>query len=210
MSHANMLVWIHLELLSVSPPILPQLQAMASLLSGPLWDDDMRKQGTALAWFDAALSSLQPQRSELLGSVPAPCQLAQFALRDMLIHNPDLRGAYLERCYSREPKLAKAYFHTCAGICVQMHVDGRLLSVWKSHELISLVLHKIVNSSEAVRNDALQVLQALMDGVLVKDQKRQVCALHEQVHAYKTRDSTAVVISFLEVSAAHGISHDVA
>lgn len=150
---------------------------MASLLSGPLWDESMRKQGTALAWFDAALSSQQPQRSELLGYVPAPSQLARFALRDFLLHNPEFRGAYLERCYSRETALAGACLHTCAGICVQMHLDGRLLSLWKSHELICLVLHKIVSSSEVVRNDALQVLQALLEGVLMKDHKRQVCCM---------------------------------
>lgn len=150
------------------------VQAMASLLSGPLWDDSMRKTGTVLAWFDAALCSRQPQRSELLGFVPAPCQLAHFALWDMLLHNPEFRGAYLERCYSREAKLAQAYFHTCTGICVQMGVDGRLSSLWKSHELICLVLHKIVDSSETVRNDALQVLRTLTDGVLAKDKKRPV------------------------------------
>lgn len=155
---------------------------MASLLSGPLWDDSIRKQGTALAWFDAALSSQQPQPSELLGHVPAPCQLAQFALRDMLLHNLEFRGSYLERCYSREAKLAQAYFHTCTGICLQMHVDGRLLSLWRSHELISLVLHKLVDSSEAVRNDALQVLQALMDGILVKDKKRPVRNTFMETH----------------------------
>lgn len=149
---------------------------MASLLSGQLWDDSMRKQGTALAWFDAALCSRQPQRSELLGLVPAPFQLAQFAIWDMILHNPDFRGAYLERCYSREAKLAQAYFHTCAGVCLQISVIGQLSTLWKSHELICLVLHKIVDSSEAVRDDALQVLQTVTDGVLAKrqDKKRPV------------------------------------
>eukprot|EP00892_Ulva_mutabilis_P001735 jgi/Ulvmu1/11562/UM079_0005.1 len=155
---------------------LAGFQAMASLLSGPLWDDSMRKQGTALAWFDAALCSRQPQRSELLGLVPAPYQLAHFALWDMLLHNPEFRSAYLERCYSREAKLAQAYFHTCTGVFVQMSVNGQLSSLWKAHELICLVLHKVVDSSEAVRNDAQQVLRTLMDGVLTKDKKRPASA----------------------------------
>jgi len=43
-------------------------------------------------------------------------------------------------------------------------------------------IRKQGTASEAVRNDALQVLQALMDGILVKDKKRPVRNTFMETH----------------------------
>lgn len=53
------------------------MQAMAALLSGPLWDDSMIARGTALAWFDVALGNRRSQPSDLLGTVSSTYSLAQ-------------------------------------------------------------------------------------------------------------------------------------
>lgn len=59
------------------------MQVMLALLSGPLWHDSMISRGTALSWFDAALSSRRSQPSDLLGTVSSTYSLAQVRMHDL-------------------------------------------------------------------------------------------------------------------------------
>lgn len=48
-------------------------------------------------------------------------------------------------------------------------------ALWKPHELLAVVLHRLVDPSESARMDALTVLRVLVSALHAKSRKGQVC-----------------------------------
>ena len=138
------------------------LQLMAALLSAPLWDTALASRlGAPLRWLDAMLASIAPQRTSLGPSQPRAAH-ARRALRAMLLHNGQMAPLCLDRCYAHDANLADAYFGVFAEVAPALVAAQGIDALGPRASVIALILCKLVESEEATRTAALDLLQVLM------------------------------------------------
>ncbi|GIM00769.1 hypothetical protein Vretimale_5697 [Volvox reticuliferus] len=128
--------------------------ALAALLEGPVFDNDSRRPtGPVFSWIDKLLAV--PREGPQLVTGPPRRVVGNRALRALLTHNPDLFEACLDKCYDANYSLASGYFQ------VMCEVYGTQPVSCPPHILLALVLVKIVDPVQEVREDALHMLNML-------------------------------------------------
>lgn len=145
--------------------------AMAAMLLGPLFETQGQQPGSrVLSWIQRMLTAppapLPPPGSPSAG--PAKVVVAQTALLHLLSTNLDLFSVCVDQCYAADATLTRAYFQVVAEVYAAQDV------LVKPHILLSLVLYKIVDSAQDVRDDALHLLDVLSSRIwkdALKDRK---------------------------------------
>ncbi|KAJ7549297.1 hypothetical protein O6H91_07G048400 [Diphasiastrum complanatum] len=162
------------------------MNAMAALLYGPCFDDNVRKMsGRIVSWINglfvehAARMPLgyspadprTPSHSKfgvagvlniLRGgrdkqrNSPSRVTLAKTALMNLLQTNLDLFPACIDQCYSSDSSIADGYFPVLAEVYMRHE-----LPKCEVQRLLSLILYKVVDQSRQIRDDALQMLETL-------------------------------------------------
>ncbi|KAH7669286.1 Cell morphogenesis protein C-terminal [Dioscorea alata] len=160
------------------------MNAIASLLYGPCFDDNARKMGgRVVSWINSLFVEQAPRAP--FGCSPADprtpsylkytgdggrlaggrdkqkCShlrvlLAKTALKNLLLTNLDLFPACIDQCYSPDSSIADGYFSVLAE--VYMSQENPKCEIQR---LLSLILYKVVDPSRQIRDDALQMLETL-------------------------------------------------
>nr|ABD96932.1 hypothetical protein [Tarenaya spinosa] len=160
------------------------LNAMASLLYGPCFDDNARKMsGRVISWINSLF--IEPAPRVPFGYSPADPRtpsyskytgesgrgttgrdrhrgghqrvaLAKLALKNLLLTNLDLFPACIDQCYYSDASIADGYFSVLAEVYMRQEIPK-----CEIQRLLSLILYKIVDPSRQIRDDALQMLETL-------------------------------------------------
>ncbi|KAK1274267.1 hypothetical protein QJS04_geneDACA009878 [Acorus gramineus] len=160
------------------------MNAMASLLYGPCFDDNARKMsGRVISWINSLFTEPAPRGP--YGCSPADprtpsyskyagdggraifgrdrqrgghlqVSLAKTALKNLLQTNLDLFPACIDKCYSPDSAISDGYFSVVAEVYMRQEIPKCEVQ-W----LLSLILYKVVDTSRQNRDDALQMLETL-------------------------------------------------
>ncbi|KAK1562074.1 hypothetical protein Q3G72_005797 [Acer saccharum] len=160
------------------------MNAMASLLYGPCFDDNARKMsGRVISWINSLF--IEPAPRAPFGYSPADPRtpsytkhageggrgaagrdrhrgghhrvaLAKLALKNLLITNLDLFPACIDQCYYSDAAIADGYFSVLAEVYMCQEIPK-----CEIQRLLSLILYKVVDPSRQIRDDALQMLETL-------------------------------------------------
>ncbi|XP_013662339.1 protein furry homolog [Brassica napus] len=160
------------------------LNAMASLLYGPCFDDNARKMsGRVISWINSLF--IEPAPRVPFGYSPADPRtpsyskyageggrgttgrdrhigghqrvaLAKLALKNLLLTNLDLFPACIDQCYYSDAAIADGYFSVLAEVYMRQEIPK-----CEIQRLLSLILYKVVDPSRQIRDDALQMLETL-------------------------------------------------
>ncbi|CAA6655790.1 unnamed protein product [Spirodela intermedia] len=156
------------------------MNAMASLLYGPCFDDNSRKMsGRVITWINSLFVEHAPRVP--FGYSPADPRtpsylkytgdgarggrdkqrqlrvlLAKTALKNLLQTNLDLFPACIDQCYSPDASIADGYFTVLAEVYMRQDIPR-----CEIQRLLSLILYKVVDPSKQIRDDALQMLETL-------------------------------------------------
>ncbi|KAJ0754279.1 putative Cell morphogenesis protein [Helianthus annuus] len=161
------------------------MNAMASLLYGPCFDDNARKMsGRVISWINSLFieptprapfgySPVDPRTPSYTnkytgegGRVAAGrdrnrgghlrVSLAKMALKNLLLTNLDLFPACIDQCYYSDAAIADGYFSVLAEVYMRQEIPK-----CEIQRLLSLILYKVVDPSRQIRDDALQMLETL-------------------------------------------------
>lgn len=160
------------------------MNAIASLLYGPCFDDNARKLlGRVISWINNLFLDSAPRApygfSPVDPRTPSYSKysadggrctgtrdkqkgghrrvpLARTALKNLIQTNLDLFPACIDQCYSPEPHLADGYFSVLAEVYMRLEIPK-----CEVQRLLSLILYKVVDPSRQIRDDALQMLETL-------------------------------------------------
>ncbi|KAJ1692491.1 hypothetical protein LUZ63_009189 [Rhynchospora breviuscula] len=162
------------------------MNAIASLLYGPCFDDNARKMtGRVILWINALF--VEPAPRAPLGFSPADPRtpshakfasvdgmkfggkdkqkmtqfrviLAKTALKNLLGTNLDLFPACIDQCYSPDPVIADGYFSVLADVYMRQEIPR-----CEIQRLVSLILYKVVDPTKMIRDSALQMLETLSE-----------------------------------------------
>ncbi|KAI4346754.1 hypothetical protein L6164_007624 [Bauhinia variegata] len=160
------------------------MNAIASLLYGPCFDDNARKMsGRVISWINSLFNEPAPRVP--FGYSPADprtpsyskymgeggrgtagrdrhrggqhrVSLAKLALKNLLLTNLDLFPACIDQCYYSDPAIADGYFSVLAEVYMRQEIPN-----CEIQRLLSLILYKVVDPSRQIRDDALQMLETL-------------------------------------------------
>ncbi|KAL3636527.1 hypothetical protein CASFOL_018826 [Castilleja foliolosa] len=160
------------------------MNAMASLLYGPCFDDNARKMsGRVISWINSLF--IEPAPRAPFGFSPADprtpayskfsgdggrgatnhdrhrgghyrVSLAKQALKNLLLTNLDLFPACIDQCYYSDAAIADGYFSVLAEVYMRQEIPK-----CEIQRLLSLILYKVVDPSRQIRDDALQMLETL-------------------------------------------------
>ncbi|MQL80737.1 hypothetical protein Taro_013196 [Colocasia esculenta] len=159
------------------------MNAMASLLYGPCFDDNARKMtGRVISWINSLFVEHAPRAP--FGYSPADPRtpsyskytsdggraggrdkqrggqlrvlLAKTALKNLLQTNLDLFPACIDQCYSPDASIADGYFTVLAEVYMRQDIPR-----CEIQRLLSLILYKVVDPTKQIRDDALQMLETL-------------------------------------------------
>ncbi|KAK3019133.1 hypothetical protein RJ639_002864 [Escallonia herrerae] len=160
------------------------MNAMASLLYGPCFDDNARKMsGRVISWINSLF--VEPTPRAPFGYSPADprtpsyskytgegrrgetgrdkhrgghlrVSLAKMALKNLLLTNLDLFPACIDQCYYSDAAIADGYFSVLAEVYMRQEIPK-----CEIQRLLSLILYKVVDPSRQIRDDALQMLETL-------------------------------------------------
>ncbi|KAL7221486.1 hypothetical protein ACSBR1_023443 [Camellia fascicularis] len=160
------------------------MNAMASLLYGPCFDDNTRKMsGRVISWINSLF--IEPAPRAPFGYSPADprtpsyskftgdggrgatgrdrhrgshlrVSLAKMALKNLLLTNLDLFPACIDQCYYSDAAIADGYFSVLAEVYMRQEIPK-----CEIQRLLSLILYKVVDPSRQIRDDALQMLETL-------------------------------------------------
>ncbi|KAF9603439.1 hypothetical protein IFM89_036140 [Coptis chinensis] len=160
------------------------MNAMASLLYGPCFDDNARKMsGRVICWINSLF--IEPAPRAPFGYSPADprtpsyskytgeggraaigrdrhkgghlrISLARTALKNLLQTNLDLFPACIDQCYYSDAAIADGYFSVLAEVYMRQEIPK-----CEIQRLLSLILYKVVDPSRQIRDDALQMLETL-------------------------------------------------
>ncbi|XP_065026588.1 uncharacterized protein LOC104000586 isoform X1 [Musa acuminata AAA Group] len=160
------------------------MNAIASLLYGPSFDDNARKMtGRVISWINNLF--MEPAYRAPFGFSPADPRtpsytkytgdggrvsagrdkqksgllrllLAKTALKNLLQTNLELFPACIDQCYSPDSSIADGYFSVLAEVYMCEEIPKCQIQ-----RLVSLILYKVVDQSKQVRDDALQMLETL-------------------------------------------------
>ncbi|XAR51604.1 hypothetical protein NMG60_11006278 [Bertholletia excelsa] len=160
------------------------MNAMASLLYGPCFDDNARKMsGRVISWINSLF--IEPAPRAPFGYSPADprtpsyskytgdvgrgaaardrhkgghlrVSLAKMALKNLLLTNLDLLPACIDQCYYSDAAIADGYFSVLAEVYMRQEIPK-----CEIQRLLSLILYKVVDPSRQIRDDALQMLETL-------------------------------------------------
>ncbi|XP_058098054.1 uncharacterized protein LOC131243018 isoform X2 [Magnolia sinica] len=160
------------------------MNAMASLLYGPCFDDNARKMsGRVVSWINSLF--IEPSSRAPFGYSPADprtpsygkytgeggrtaggkdrqrgghlrVSLAKTALKNLLQTNLELFHACIDQCYSSDASIADGYFSVLAEVYMRQEIPK-----CEIQRLLSLILYKVVDPSRQIRDDALQMLETL-------------------------------------------------
>ncbi|XP_076953951.1 uncharacterized protein LOC143628189 isoform X1 [Bidens hawaiensis] len=158
------------------------MNAMASLLYGPCFDDNARKMsGRVIAWINSLF--IEPTPRAPFGYSPVDprtpsynkyteggratgrdrnrgghvrVSLAKMALKNLLLTNLDLFPACIDQCYYSDAAIADGYFSVLAEVYMREEIPK-----CEIQRLLSLILYKVVDPSRQIRDDALQMLETL-------------------------------------------------
>nr|XP_027074978.1 protein furry homolog-like isoform X2 [Coffea arabica] len=160
------------------------MNAMASLLYGPCFDDNARKMsGRVISWINSLF--IEPAPRAPFGYSPADprtpsyskytgeggrgatgrdkhrgghlrVSLAKLALKNLLLTNMDLFPACIDQCYYSDAAIADGYFSVLAEVYMRQEIPK-----CEIQRLLSLILYKVVDPSRQIRDDALQMLETL-------------------------------------------------
>lgn len=135
--------------------------AMAALLLGPAFGGEARTlQGKPLAWVHRMLAarSTSAQADSLADVQPQKLSLAIRALGNLLRGNADaVSELFIDQCYSANAAIAHAYFQAVLEVYATHDIDIR------PHVLLALVLYKVVDQEQSVREDSLHLLELLSE-----------------------------------------------
>ncbi|KAJ4826862.1 hypothetical protein Tsubulata_039605 [Turnera subulata] len=154
------------------------MNAMASLLYGPCFDDSARKMsGRVISWINSLFNEPAP-RAPIGYSPSTPSyskytgeggrgagrdrhksghhrvSLAKLALKNLLLTNLDLFPACIDQCYY--PAIADGYFSVLAEVYMRQEIPK-----CEIQRILSLILYKVVDPNRQIRDDALQMLETL-------------------------------------------------
>ncbi|XP_065854824.1 uncharacterized protein [Euphorbia lathyris] len=157
------------------------MNAMASLLYGPCFDDNARKMsGRVISWINSLFndpaprapfgySPSTPSYSKYIGEGGRPTagrdrhrggqhrvSLAKLALKNLLLTNLDLFPACIDQCYYSDAAIADGYFSVLAEVYMRQEIPK-----CEVQRLLSLILYKVVDPNRQIRDDALQMLETL-------------------------------------------------
>ncbi|KAK4798256.1 hypothetical protein SAY86_030582 [Trapa natans] len=166
------------------------MNAMASLLYGPCFDDNARKMsGRVINWINSLF--MEPAARAPFGYSPADPRtpsyskytgesgrgtagrnkgghlrvgLAKLALKNLLLTNLDLFPACIDQCYYSDPAIADGYFSVLAEVYMRQEIPK-----CEIQRLLSLILYKVVDPNRQIRDDALQMLETLSDREWAED-----------------------------------------
>ncbi|KAG8384559.1 hypothetical protein BUALT_Bualt04G0130400 [Buddleja alternifolia] len=160
------------------------MNAIASLLYGPCFDDNARKMsGRVISWINSLF--IEPAPRATFGYSPADprtpayskytgdgargangrdrhrgghhrVSLAKLALKNLLLTNLDLFPACIDQCYYSDAAIADGYFSVLAEVYMRQEIPK-----CEIQRLLSLILYKVVDPSRQIRDDALQMLETL-------------------------------------------------
>ncbi|KAI4352336.1 hypothetical protein L6164_006599 [Bauhinia variegata] len=159
------------------------VNAIASLLYGPCFDDNARKMsGRVISWINNLFNEPAPKAP--FGYSPADprnpyskhmgeggrgtaardrhrgghhrVSLAKLALKNLLLINLDLFPACIDQCYYSDSTIADGYFSVLAEVYMRQEIPN-----CEIQRLLSLILYKVVDPSRQIRDDALQMLETL-------------------------------------------------
>ncbi|CAI0458283.1 unnamed protein product [Linum tenue] len=156
------------------------MNAMASLLYGPCFDDNARKMsGRVISWINSLFNDPAPRAP--FGYSPTPSHskytgesargvagrdrhrgshhrvvLAKLALKNLLLTNLDLFPACIDQCYYSDAAIADGYFSVLAEVYMRQEIPK-----CEIQRLLSLILYKVVDPNRQIRDDALQMLETL-------------------------------------------------
>ncbi|KAG4987863.1 hypothetical protein JHK85_030846 [Glycine max] len=160
------------------------MNAIASLLYGPCFDDNARKMsGRVISWINGLF--LEPTPRAPFGFSPADprtpsytkyqgeggrgnagrdrlkgghhrVSLAKLALKNLLLTNLDLFPSCIDQCYHSNSSVADGYFSVLAEVYMRQEIPN-----CEIQRLLSLILYKVVDPSRQIRDDALQMLETL-------------------------------------------------
>ncbi|GAB4840336.1 hypothetical protein Ancab_021103 [Ancistrocladus abbreviatus] len=160
------------------------MNAMASLLYGPCFDDNARKMsGRVISWINSLF--IEPAPRAPFGYSPADprtpsyskytgesgrgtggrdrhkgghlrVSLAKLALKNLLLTNLDLFPACIDQCYYSDAAIADGYFSVLAEVYMRQEIPK-----CEVQRLLSLILYKVVDPTRQIRDDALQMLETL-------------------------------------------------
>ncbi|XP_058009384.1 uncharacterized protein LOC110670752 isoform X2 [Hevea brasiliensis] len=157
------------------------MNAMASLLYGPCFDDNARKMsGRVISWINSlfndpaprapfGFSPSTPSYSKYTGEGVRGAtgrdrhrggqhrvSLAKLALKNLLLTNLDLFPACIDQCYYSDAAIADGYFSVLAEVYMREEIPK-----CEIQRLLSLILYKVVDPNRQIRDDALQMLETL-------------------------------------------------
>ncbi|XP_037497931.1 protein furry homolog [Jatropha curcas] len=157
------------------------MNAMASLLYGPCFDDNARKMsGRVISWINSLFndpaprapfgySPSTPSYSKYTGEAARGAagrdrhrggqhrvSLAKLALKNLLLTNLDLFPACIDQCYYSDAAIADGYFSVLAEVYMRQEIPK-----CEIQRLLSLILYKVVDPNRQIRDDALQMLETL-------------------------------------------------
>ncbi|XP_019427586.1 PREDICTED: uncharacterized protein LOC109335831 isoform X2 [Lupinus angustifolius] len=160
------------------------MNAIASILYGPCFDDNARKMsGRVISWINGLF--LEPTPRAPFGFSPADprtpsytkyqgesgrgnagrdrlrgghhrVSLAKLALKNLLLTNLDLFPSCIDQCYYSNSSVADGYFSVLAEVYMRQEIPN-----CEIQRLLSLILYKVVDPSRQIRDDALQMLETL-------------------------------------------------
>ncbi|KAL2904779.1 Cell morphogenesis protein PAG1 [Bienertia sinuspersici] len=159
------------------------MNAVASLLYGPCFDDNARKMsGRVISWINSLF--IEPAPRAPFGYSPADprtpsyskytgdggratgrdrhkgghlrISLAKLGLKNLLLTNLDLFPACIDQCYYSDAAIADGYFSVLAEVYMRQEIPK-----CEIQRLLSLILYKVVDPSRQIRDDALQMLETL-------------------------------------------------
>ncbi|GFR48580.1 hypothetical protein Agub_g10483, partial [Astrephomene gubernaculifera] len=129
--------------------------ALAALVEGPAFDNDARRpSGAVFTWIDKLLAvPCEGVQQVVVG--PQRRDVGHRALRGLLTHNPDLFDACLDKCYDSNSSIASGYFQVMCEVFATQPVRC------PPHIVLALVLVKLVDPCQEVREDAMHMLHVL-------------------------------------------------
>ncbi|KVH92614.1 Armadillo-like helical [Cynara cardunculus var. scolymus] len=135
------------------------MNAMASLLYGPCFDDNARKMsGRVISWINSLF--IEPAPRAPFGYSPVDPRTPSYTKytgeggRGATGRDRN-RGGHL-RCYYSDAAIADGYFSVLAEVYMRQEIPK-----CEIQRLLSLILYKVVDPSRQIRDDALQMLETL-------------------------------------------------
>ncbi|XP_015689288.1 uncharacterized protein LOC102706919 [Oryza brachyantha] len=158
------------------------MNAIASLLYGPCFDDSARKMsGRVISWINNLFRELSPKapfgHSPVDPRTPSYSKhpdggrfggrdkqktshlrvlLAKTALKNTLQTNLDLFPACIDQCYSSDSPISDGYFSVLAEVYMRQEIPK-----CEIQRILSLILYKVVDQTKLIRDSALQMLETL-------------------------------------------------